>query len=254
SNIPISTVLPTDKGRIVDVITVLPTNDGLIVICSDGNLMRVATHLRKYIIMDDVRLHDISSMWSVFTCVFENAAIANSVKSESSIMITSHPANVEHWFKVIVHKEKLAELEELLNTHSVRQLSEENYNDLRIHSGFGAFSKEWTEEYNPLEANLLHLINFKKGCYIGQEVIARLDTYKKVQRRLCSATASPSIQPGDPITVDGVSVGVITSVASGTVGQRNCLCYIRAEYVSGGQQLMADSAVFTITNVITTLE
>ena len=37
---------------------------------------------------------------------------------------------------------------------------------------------------NPLELSLLDLISFTKGCYIGQEVIARMDTYNKVTRKL----------------------------------------------------------------------
>ena len=43
---------------------------------------------------------------------------------------------------------------------------------------------EINEYYNPLEAGLKKYINFNKGCYIGQEVIARLDTYSKVKNRL----------------------------------------------------------------------
>ena len=39
-------------------------------------------------------------------------------------------------------------------------------------------------DFNPHEARLLNAVDFKKGCYIGQEVIARLDTYDKVQRYL----------------------------------------------------------------------
>jgi hypothetical protein len=55
---------------------------------------------------------------------------------------------------------------------------------LRIHRGLPVMDKEITEEYNPHEVGLHPFINFDKGCYIGQEVIARLDTYQKVQRQL----------------------------------------------------------------------
>ena len=40
---------------------------------------------------------------------------------------------------------------------------------------------EIIDSYNPLDLGLERLIDFSKGCYVGQEVIARLDTYKKVQ-------------------------------------------------------------------------
>lgn len=44
---------------------------------------------------------------------------------------------------------------------------------------------EINESYNPLELGLSKLIAWNKGCYIGQEVISRLDTYDKVSRQLC---------------------------------------------------------------------
>jgi len=46
---------------------------------------------------------------------------------------------------------------------------------------------------NPLETNLEDFIDFKKGCYIGQEVIARLQTYNKVQKKLVGLKFSGSI-------------------------------------------------------------
>jgi folate-binding protein YgfZ len=58
------------------------------------------------------------------------------------------------------------------------------YEMLRIHRGLPMMEKEITDEYNPHEVGLFPFINFEKGCYIGQEVIARLDTYQKVQRQL----------------------------------------------------------------------
>ena len=55
-----------------------------------------------------------------------------------------------------------------------------------------------------LELNLDHIIDFDKGCYIGQEVIARLDTYNKVQKKLISINIKDSSDvidsPGSVIT------------------------------------------------------
>jgi folate-binding protein YgfZ len=58
------------------------------------------------------------------------------------------------------------------------------FEEYRISNGIPAFPFELSTIYNPLEAGLNHLISWTKGCYVGQEVIARLDTYKKVQRKL----------------------------------------------------------------------
>ena len=54
---------------------------------------------------------------------------------------------------------------------------------LRIENGIPSAGKELSEQINPLEARLESQISFTKGCYIGQEVIARIDTYKSFKRK-----------------------------------------------------------------------
>ncbi|MFH1567725.1 MAG: folate-binding protein, partial [Gemmatimonadota bacterium] len=61
---------------------------------------------------------------------------------------------------------------------------------LRIESGTPG-PRELTTDHNPWEAGLGHLVHANKGCYIGQEVIARLSTYDKVKQRLVGVTLAP---------------------------------------------------------------
>ena len=64
------------------------------------------------------------------------------------------------------------------------------------------------EDYNPLEAGLIGSIDFTKGCYIGQEVIARLDSYHKVQKYLVKLEFSPGsvVSTGAILTLDSKPV------------------------------------------------
>ena len=76
---------------------------------------------------------------------------------------------------------------------------------LRIIRRQPAYGAELGDAYNPLEAGLIGAIDFHKGCYIGQEVIARLDTYQKVQKRLVALRFDGA---GDGITTgDGNDIG-----------------------------------------------
>ena len=63
---------------------------------------------------------------------------------------------------------------------------------VRIWRGVPAHGAELTEERNPLEAGLVRFVSFNKACYIGQEVVARLNAYDKVQRSLVG------LSPGRP--------------------------------------------------------
>ena len=69
---------------------------------------------------------------------------------------------------------------------------------VRVSFGIPEYGPELGEPFNPLEAGLIGSVDFTKGCYIGQEVVARLDSYKKVQKYLVSlrfVDSSPVFQP-----------------------------------------------------------
>jgi folate-binding protein YgfZ len=83
---------------------------------------------------------------------------------------------------------------------------------LRIHQGTPAVDQELTEDYNPLEAGLWRAIVFDKGCYIGQETIARLNTYKGVKQRLWGIKLSQPVPSNTPIILEAQKVGLLTSV------------------------------------------
>ena len=84
----------------------------------------------------------------------------------------------------------------------------------RILRGIPAPGRELTEARNPLEAGLNDAVSFDKGCYVGQEVVARLRTYDKISRALVglswpSGDALP--ESGSPLAIEGRSVGTLTS-------------------------------------------
>ena len=76
------------------------------------------------------------------------------------------------------------ELLDQLNLLDGKLIGDKAFQITRVESGMPDWSTEITQDYNPLEARLIHAISFTKGCYTGQEVIARLDTYDKVQKYL----------------------------------------------------------------------
>jgi folate-binding protein YgfZ len=83
----------------------------------------------------------------------------------------------------------------------------------RIKSGMPDWGTEITQDYNPHEARLIKAVSFTKGCYTGQEVIARLDTYDKVQKYLMIIEIFENFEQDPPINVfiDDDLVGNLTS-------------------------------------------
>jgi len=117
---------------------------------------------------------------------------------------------------------------------------EDAFDVLRVEQGLSARSSEISDKVNPLEAGLLPYVDFDKGCYMGQEVIARLDTYDKLQRRLVGLlsesgivlSADSSLKAGDR------EVGHITSaVTSRSLGRPIAMAYVRKAHTEPGTKL-----------------
>ena len=124
-------------------------------------------------------------------------------------------------FNLIVARDELDRLVSWCEDHDVKQLDEQVYNLLRVEAGIPVFGREISDAYNPLEAGLKSIISFNKGCYIGQEVIARLDTYQKVKQNLVGVSIGRMPEADDdPLVIAcGRDVGVLTSwVDSPTYG------------------------------------
>jgi folate-binding protein YgfZ len=93
--------------------------------------------------------------------------------------------------------------------------TDELYEVLRIEAGLPRFGVEIGEEYIPLEANLWDDVSFTKGCYIGQEIIARMESRGKQARVLAGLRlAAPLDADGErAVRIDGQPAGQVTSVA-----------------------------------------
>lgn len=86
---------------------------------------------------------------------------------------------------------------------------------LRIEAAIPKFGADYTTDHFPQEAALEErAVSFTKGCYTGQEVVARIKTYGNVNRRLVGLILDgPSPAPGDRLFKDGAESGGVTSAA-----------------------------------------
>jgi len=88
------------------------------------------------------------------------------------------------------------------------------YDALRIEAGLPEVGHELTEDFIPLELGLWDMVSFNKGCYVGQEVIARMESRGKLAKMLVRVALDTSVAVGTGIaTSEGKSVGTVTSVA-----------------------------------------
>jgi folate-binding protein YgfZ len=110
----------------------------------------------------------------------------------------------------------------------------------RIEAGIPVYGRDMTPETLPIEANLEAAISYTKGCYIGQEVIARIEARGHVNRKLTGLLLHGDRlpEPGAKIVSPQREVGWITSVAFSPARQQNvALGYVRREVLAPGTRL-----------------
>ena len=116
----------------------------------------------------------------------------------------------------------------------VREGTVEQYEALRIECGVPAMGKELTERTIPAESGVVERsVSFTKGCYTGQELVARIDSRGgNVPRRLRGLVLDGDDVPdtGTPLTIEGTQVGAVTSaVRSSRLDAVIALAYVKRD-------------------------
>lgn len=112
---------------------------------------------------------------------------------------------------------------------------------LRVEAGIPKYGIDVTENTIPIEAGLWHALSFEKGCYVGQEVIARIKWRGHVNRHLVGLVIEGEKLPvsGDKIVHDGREIGYITSSTFSPIMEKViALGYIRREFRDPGTKVL----------------
>lgn len=239
------TVFVTSTARAIDLATAYLTEDAVLLLVSPNRRQKLMEWLDRYIFpADKVELHDITNTTGTFSLIgpdSHNILADYGVSSDAgdathqtvaigevTVRVAVGSGLAIPGYTLIFNLEDAAALWQTLTNAGAIPLGETVWEQLRITQGRPASDRELTEDYNPLEAGLWQDISFEKGCYIGQETIARLNTYKGVKVQLWGIQLSTPAEPGTPVTVGEEKVGSLTSctaIADGWFG----LAYIRTK-------------------------
>lgn len=237
----IKTILTSDKGRFVDLITLYNFGDFVFSMCSGGNAKNVLNHLEKYTIMDDFKATDMTGTHEAVLFFgkdadnfaedtfgskpekLENNDFSIFKRNDSLDTIAAknddgfggiyfiYPVEDKNFWKEKLLAPKITD-DVSRREYDLKEVSESEFEVLRIEKGIPGFGKEMSDLTNPLECGLNKYVSFTKGCYIGQEVIARLDAYDKINKHMVGIISAQEI-PIAKITVDGKECGFTTSTA-----------------------------------------
>lgn len=212
----LKTIFCTEKGRIIDTAVVINLDEYQLVVCSQEHQEKMMIWLNKYVISDDVKLSNINGKYTLLEVLgpqadsfmtLINGNIVNNIQPNSIKVINTEGiifflmkhldrnGNIVYWILADpTYAQKLIRyMIENKGPFDFNLIGDEAYNHYRVENRIPIAPNEINDAHNPHEIGLMDLVSISKGCYIGQEVIARLDTYDKVQKHLCGFTFADSV-------------------------------------------------------------
>ncbi len=231
-----ATILTTDVGRIIDRLILYAATDAVYALTGEDNADFIARYLLRFVFFnDDFQVQDLSAETAVFGVYGPQAGQKLAAAGFPETDLLHH-----HWRQAEIdgvtaylHRTdpiagdgylvtaQLADKEAvqtILRRTGLILADDAAFDYLRLESGQPRFGRELTQEYIPLEANLWDDVSFKKGCYIGQEIIARLESRGKLAKRLVKLSLDTPAEPGSDLLAAGKKAGTLTSVGIGPAG------------------------------------
>jgi len=223
--------LTNARGKLVGHVFVFCGSEDLILETSPGQAETIIRHLDRYVIREDVQFHDLQSGAVEFFVAGPQAgaALADLIGGAVEDILLAHqtgdisgvpvsvrrvPLAVVPAFLISCPAERSDELCRRLIAGGVRPCGAEVFDIARVEAGFPLFGRDIDGDCLPQEVNRDAVaICFSKGCYLGQETVARIDALGHVHRKLVGLRwpDSDMLPSGKELTVAGQPIGRVTS-------------------------------------------
>lgn len=225
--------ITTPQGKTLGHVFVFQQADEILLNTSAGQAESLITHFNRYIISEDVELKDQTSRDGVLLLSGEKiaplieqlagiSALQSILQSETGkvddkkVAISRVPYAGANSFFLQAQNDDLPTIEQALLNLGARRCAADAAKALRLEAGFPLFGADITAENLPQECGRDSLaISFQKGCYLGQETVARLDALGHVNRRLTGLQFKSEIipKPATPLHKNDKAVGHVTTAA-----------------------------------------
>jgi tRNA-modifying protein YgfZ len=258
-----ATVLTTDIGRIIDRLILYSASDSAYCLTGEGNGDAIARYLMRFVFfMDDFQVTDLSQETAILAVYGRRAgeklaALFGAVElprhhwrlvdlaGRTFYLHRTDPVAGDGYFVTCSIEDKEAAWQ-LLTGAGLIPAGEGAFEYLRIESVQPRFGHELTRDYIPLEANLWDDVSFNKGCYTGQEIIARMESRGRLAKKLVLLRPASPLAAGTELTSGGKAAGTITSAADGPNGPL-ALGYVKTAVLDEGiSQLSAGGTAVSL--------
>lgn len=245
------TVLTSPTGRILDALLLLDEGTSLLALTVPGRGEATVRFLKSRIFfMDKVTVQDVSGeyvqgeVWGKAGNGFPDTPNHTTVfdpEGANGVLIR-HEACFGLGWRLLAPAAQAQQSAARLESMGAQRLEETQYEIARIEATLPG-PGELTEAYTPLEVGLAGVVNESKGCYTGQEVLARQVTYDKVTQALVRLRLPAPLPVGERLkTNSGDLAGQITSSAISPLLGPLALAVVKRPHHADGTEF-ADGAI-----------
>ncbi len=252
--------LCTPKGRAIAIFRVLRTEDKIYLLLPTELLETVQKRLRMYVLRDDVNIDDETWNWTIFGLFGGKSAEAlqmlglplltqeNEAEGQGSFYTQFYAIRIPDVntprFLALVDAEKTAGMCRFLEAHGLSRCEPSRWTLEDIRAGLPSVRAATVEEFVPqmLNLDLVGGISFNKGCYTGQEIIARAHYLGSLKRRMVrlAGMGGPVPKAGDSLQAkgqDGLSTGMAVCSAPDEGGGFELLAVVNASLLEGAEAI-----------------
>jgi folate-binding protein YgfZ len=262
--VAMNAAFPNVQGRLQAYVRIIRRGDAYLFDTEAVTHERVVKLLERFTLAGDFRVADLTAATALISLQGSGSADAagQALGKEASrvepgraatvewkdrqltIMRATHTA--EDGFDIFVDADVAPLLWDALTGEGARPVGFEALETLRIEAGVPRFGVDMDESRIVLEAGLDDAVSYTKGCYIGQEIIARIHWRGHIAKRLAGLTFADEtpVDRGTRIcSLDGKEIGEITSaVYSPRLERTVALGYLKYDYLAPGTRVTAVSA------------
>jgi folate-binding protein YgfZ len=218
-------------------------NDEIWIDLEPGPAPGVLKHLRTYSIGRDVEVEDVSERWAITSLIgprslqlagFEGLGHEHAQRFREWDGIDVLAVATDVGLDLLTSADQAASLSELLRAAGAVEVSEQAAEIIRVESGRPRFGLDMGPESMPAEAGITErAVDFEKGCYIGQEPVARLHYRGKPNRTLRGLRLSSPAEHGDSLLLGDREVGTVGTVCLSPALGPIALAIVRREAAEG---------------------
>ena len=249
--------LLTHKGKMLSDLRVLDLGDELLLSCERAGLQEIFNMIRRYKLGSDVELHKRTLEMGELSLIGPDArAVAgaealgpdehDNVRArigEHDVILVATDLGVD----VFCAAEVTEGVRGALLAAGAVEVGEAAAELVRVESGRPRYGVDLDDNVIPQEAGLNErAVSFTKGCYVGQETVARLFYRGKPNRHLRGLKLSAEVAPGTPLLLGEKEVGRLTSVAVSPVHGPIGLALVRRQAEPGSTIAAGEDATAAV--------